>query len=119
MDTKEEELLTGVEETTTSEPFNVEKYSKIGLQFTSAEITSGNGVFTVEGTINGKDWVALNTLVDNVTNTNSEDLTRVDSKTLSSNSSVLVWLIEPALKAIRVKVTYTTDGEYSAYVITQ
>lgn len=116
--TKEATLLNGVEEDTTSSAFSIDGYDKIGLQFKAASITSGNGVFTVEGTINGTDWVALNVLVDNVTNTNAQDLTRVAAKTLSSNSTVLVWLDSvAALKAIRVAVDVTTDGAYTANII--
>ena len=103
---------------TTSEPLSVENFESIGLQFLAAGITSGNGVFTVEGTIDGTNWVALNMLIDNVTNTNAQTLTRVASKTLSSATSVLVWLEKIiALKAIRVKCARTTDGTYSAFAI--
>lgn len=111
-------LLSAVVADTTSVPFNVHNFKNIGLQFLAASITSGNGVFTVEGTIDGTNWVALNMLVDNVTNTNAQTLTRVASKTLNSNTSVIVWLEDiVALKAIRVKVDRTTDGAYSAFVI--
>jgi hypothetical protein len=113
----EKQILSGVEATTTSSPFSVEQYSRIGLHLSSKEVDSGNGVFTVEGTIDGTNWVALNTLVDNVTNTNAQNLTRVASKTLSTNTSVLVYLLESVVKAIRVTVTVTTDGEYSCSVI--
>ena len=114
---EEQTLLDGVVATTTSSPFNVEAFKRVGLQFLAADISSGNGVFTVEGTIDGTNWVALNMLLDNVTNTNSQQLTRVASKTLNSNTSVLVWLESLGLKAIRVKVTRTTDGTYSAFAI--
>lgn len=111
-------LLNAVVVTTTSVPFNIEGFKRVGLQFLAASITSGNGVFTVEGTIDGTNWVALNILIDNVTNSNVETLTHVASKTLSSNTSVLVWLDNfLGLKAIRVKATRTTDGTYSAFVI--
>ena len=115
---REEILLNAVVATTTSNPFNIEGLKRVGLQFLAASITSGNGVFTVDGTIDGINWVALNMLIDNVTNTNVQNPTRVASKTLSSNSSVLVWLDNfLGLKAIRVKVTRTTDGAYSAFAI--
>jgi len=114
----EQTLLNAVTSTTTSSPANIEPYKRIGLQFLASGISAGNGAFTVEGTIDGTNWVALNTLIDNVTNTNAQTLTRVASKTLSSNSSVLVWLDNLlGLKAIRAKVTVTTDGSYSAFVI--
>jgi hypothetical protein len=113
----EQHLLSAVTATTTSSAFSVERFSRIGLQLTAAGITAGNGVFTVEGTIDGTNWVALSTIIDNVTNTNAQNYTRVSSKTLSSDGSALVWLLDLQLKAIRVTVTYTTDGAYSAHVI--
>lgn len=112
----EQTLLSAVVATTTSAPFNVEGFKRIGLQLLAASITSGNGVFTVEGTINGTNWVALNVLIDNVTNTNAQTLTRKASHTLSANGSALLFLDElVGLKAIRVVVTRTTDGSYSAF----
>ena len=117
-DFKEETLLDGVIETTTSDPVNVELAKHIGLQFLCADRESGNGVFTVEATIDGTNWVALSTLIDNVANANSEQLTRVASKTLSADGSVLVFLENiMSVKALRVKVTVTTDGTYSAFLI--
>lgn len=110
--------LNAVTVDTNGDPVNVESFKNIGIQLVAASITAGNGVFTVEGTIDGVNWVALSVLVDNVTNTISQNLTRLASKTLSSNTSVLVWLENIfALKAIRVVVNVTTDGAYSAYVI--
>jgi len=114
----EQTLLNGVAATTTSSPISIGGFNHIGLQFLASAISAGNGVFTVEGTIDGTNWVALNVLVDNVTNTNAQTLIRVASKTLSSNTSVLVWLeVTATLKALRVKVTRTTDGTYSAFAI--
>ena len=114
---KEKTLLDGVEATTTSAGFNVEGMKRIGLQFL-ADITSGNGVFTVLGSIDGTNFVALSLLIDNTANTNGEQLTRVASKTLNSDTSVLVFLDNLVrLKAIKVKVTRTTDGTYSAFLI--
>jgi hypothetical protein len=116
--TQEEVLLNGVTADTTSKPLNVEGYKRVGFQFKAAAITSGNGVFTVEGTINGVDFVTLANLINNVANTNAQTITRVASVTLSSNTTAFVWL-DPhvALKAVRVKVDMTTDGAYSASAI--
>lgn len=110
--------LNAVSATTTGKPVNVDGFKRIGIQLLAAAITSGNGVFTVEGSIDGLNWVALNVLIDNVTNTNAQNLTRVASKTLSSNSSALLWLDNlTGLLQLRVKVAFTTDGQYSAFVI--
>lgn len=117
MDTAEQVLLSAVTVDTTSSAFNVEEFKNVGLQFTSTGISVGNGVFTVQGTIDGTNFVALNTLIDNVTNTNGQNLTRVASKTLNTNTSVLVNLDVSGLKAIRVAIDVTTDGTYSAHAI--
>lgn len=109
-------LLNAVRVTTTSEVFDVSRFTKVGLQVSGKLITSGNGVFTVTGTIDGVNFVGINTLVDNVTNTNVQQFTRVSSKTISANGSALLWIDAP-VTAIKVTVTQTTDGEYSASVI--
>ena len=114
----EKTSLSAVTVDTNGAEVNIEKMKRIGIQLLAADISSGNGVFTVEGTIDGTNWVALNMLIDNVTNTNANNPTRVSSKTLSSNTSVLIWLDNfLGLKAIRVVVDVTTDGEYSAFVL--
>ena len=122
---KEQTLLDQVTATTTSAPMNVEGYRHIGLQFVRANHSAGSTAFTVEGTIDGTNWVALNVLLKNIVadagaGTAGEDIgnTRVASVTLSANGSEIVW-IEPifALKAIRAIATETTDGTHSVYAI--
>lgn len=107
-------LLSAVTVTTTSAGENVEHFENLTLQFIATGISSGNGVFTVDVSNNGSDWIAFNMLIDNVTNTNGQTLTRVASKTLSSNANVVVALDGFSWKCIRVKCTVTTDGSYTA-----
>lgn len=115
--TQERTLLDAVTADTTSAALSVEGYSKVGFQFKAAAISAGNGVFTVEGTINGVDFVTL-PLITVAANTNAQTLIRVLSVTLSSNTTALVWLdTHMALKAVRAKVDMTTDGAYSAQAI--
>lgn len=83
------------------------------LQFVASGITSGNGVFTVEVSNDGVNWVAYNKLTTNVTNTNGQTDTRVASVTLSSNTSSVVSLPEN-FAFYRVKVVASVDGTYSA-----
>lgn len=83
------------------------------LQFVASAITSGNGVFTVEVSNDGVNWVAYNKLTTNVTNTNAQTDTRVASVTLSSNTSSVVSLPEN-FAFYRVKVVVSVDGTYSA-----
>lgn len=114
----EKTLLNAVTATTTSDPVNVEGLRRIGFQFKRANHSSGSSAFTVEGTINGTDWTALNLIVSNVTNTNAQTRTRVATVTLSSNTTALAFLEDlVVLKAIRVTATETTDGTHSAWMI--
>jgi len=114
----EEKSLDAVVVDTDGDAVNIEGYKRVGVQLICADHSAGNGVFTIEGTIDGTNWVALNMIIDNLTNTNVQNLTRIASKTLSANGSALVWLDELlALKAIRVVVDVTTDGTYSAIVL--
>lgn len=111
-------LLNAVTATTTSEPLNVEKFKRIGFQFTRADHSAGSSKFEVQGTIDGTNWVTIVTLISNVANDNSETITRVADVTLSSNTSAIAWLDNfVGLVAVRVKVTETTDGTHSASAI--
>lgn len=98
---------------TTSAVENVQNLDNITLQFVATGISSGNGVMTVLVSNDGTNFVAYNMLIDNVTNTNGQQLTRVASKTLSSNTSVVVALDNFSWNMIKVTVTFTTDGSYS------
>jgi hypothetical protein len=114
--TRKEVLLNAVTATTTSRGVGVDNAGRLSLLLKASGITSGNGVFTVEVT-NDPDlgWVTYNRLTSNVTNTNAQTDTRVGSVTLSSNSTAIVFFPPGDTFAhIRVKVTVTTDGTYSA-----
>jgi len=114
----EEKSLDAVTVDTNGDAVNIEGYKRVGIQLQCASHVSGNGVFTFEGTIDGTNWVALNMIIDNVANATANNPTRVASKTLNTNTTILVWLDEfLALKAIRVVVDVTTDGAYSATVL--
>lgn len=108
-------FLDAVVATTTSDPFNIEGVIKISLQLIASAITSGNGVFLVEVSNDNVNWIQFNKMIDNVANTNAQNLTRVASATLSSNSNKVYTLNfqEDPYKYMRVKVTRTTDGTYS------
>ena len=92
---------------------------KTSLQLTAASVSSGNGVFTVDVSNDGTNWVAYNRLTTNVTNTNGQTDTRVASVTLSSSTSSVVTIPETDnFVFIRVRVVPTTDGAYTATVYT-
>lgn len=107
------QLLTGVLTTTTSLGMPIVTGMGASIQFVAASITSGNGVFTVDVSNDGVNWIAYNRLTTNVANTNAQFDTRVASVTLSSNTSAIVFIPDPVVY-FRVKVTVTTDGVYSA-----
>lgn len=88
---------------------------KLSLQLIASGISSGNGVFTVEVSNDGTNWVPYNRLVTNVTNTNAQTDTKVASITLNSNTSSIVFFPEgDAFQFIKVLLARTTDGSYSA-----
>jgi hypothetical protein len=108
--------LSAVTATTTSDAINVKYAKKIVLMLTCAAQSSGNGVFTVSGSVdNGTTYVALAILRDNVVGIN----TLVASKTLSANGTAIVALdLESgfAFDYLKVTATRTTDGTYSAKI---
>lgn len=107
-------MLDAVTADTTSDPVDVSMRKKFSLQFI-ADVTSGNGVFTVEISNDGTNWVQYNRLTTNVTNTNAQTDTRVASVTLNSDSSAFVFFpVGDHFRLLRVKVDETTDGAYTA-----
>lgn len=109
-------LLNAVTATTTSSAVPIENLGDITLQCSASAISTGNGAFTVEVSNDGVIWTAFNMLVDNVTNTNGQTLTRVSTKSVSANGSagsIVLCLEARGWKMIRVTVTRTTDGTYT------
>lgn len=110
-------LLNAVVATTTSEGVNVENLTHLSFQLIAASISAGNGAFAIQGSNDGTNWTAL-AVIDNLATANTEQLTRVTSKTVSSNIAVFVALedfMKP--KVIRVVLTRTTDGTYSCIMM--
>lgn len=96
---------------------DVSKRQLKSIQFTASGITSGNGVFGVEVSNDGTNWIVYNRLISNVTNTNAQTDTRVAAPTLSTNtSSIYFFPTSDLFRYMRVFVTRTTDGTYSATV---
>lgn len=113
--------LSAVTATATSEAIDVKYAEKITLLLTRANHSAGSSAFTVTGSVDGTTYVALNTLIDNVTNTNAQTLTRIATKTLSADGSALVALdLEQfGYSFIKVTVTEATDGTHSAVVLVE
>lgn len=109
-------LLDAVTATTTSDVFVLECAKRVTFQFTRADHSAGSSAFSLEVSIDGINYVAYNKLISNVTNTNAQNLTRVASVSLASNTSAVASmdLEHDHYKYARLTVTETTDGTHSA-----
>lgn len=120
-----EKALDAVTATTTSNNIFVGDAERVAILITRANHSAGSSAFTFAGGISSgavgeaPTTVALNTLIDNVTNTNAQTLTRVAGKTLSSNTSALLWLdLETTpVQYLNATVTETTDGTHSCWFL--
>ena len=106
-------LLSAVAATTTSEAINIENLQDITLHFLAASISSGNGVFTVNGSNDGINYLTSIAFLDAVATATGTFKT---SHTLSSNVSGAAYLRNCGFKMITVTVTRTTDGAYSCFL---
>jgi hypothetical protein len=87
------------------------------IQLKAENISSGNGVMTVEVSNDGESFVVYNRLTSNATNTNAQTDVRVASLTASTNASSIVTLpMTDKFAFMRAKIVTTTDGEYSVIV---
>lgn len=102
---------------TTSGVFDASAYENITVHFHATGISAGNGVLTVLGSNDGVNFVAVVFVDPTVTNTNAQNLTRIASLTLSSNTDKVA-VIENIMKFqfIKLTMTFTTDGTYSVFV---
>lgn len=108
--------LAAVTATTTSSVIFIEGANRVSFQFTRANHSAGSSAFAVAVSIDGVNFVTYNKLIDNVTNTNAQTLTRVASVSLASNTSKVysMDLQYDYYKYMTVTVTETTDGTHSA-----
>ena len=109
-------LLDAVTVTTTTDEFSLEGAKRVSFQFTRSNHGSGSSAFSVTVSLDGVNYVTYNKLIDNVTNTNAQTLTRVASVSLASNTSKVysMDLTQDYYKYAKVTVTETTDGTHSA-----
>lgn len=123
-------VLNGVTTTgaQTTNPVYVGEAVRIGVLVRVASHTSGNTVFSFKaGMEQGMSedtatptMTAFNMMIDNVTNTNAQNPTRVASKTVSANGDSLLW-VDPACQINWFEVDYntTTDGAASIFILLQ
>lgn len=116
--------LNAVTATTTSDKIFVGGAKRIALQFRRAAHGSGNNVFSVKASLDYETvtpiMTALNLWISNVTNANTENLTRVNAVTLSANGDAMLFL-DPSVIVnwIEITSTETTDGTASAWVLAE
>jgi len=100
---------------TAASPYDVSKRGLRSIQFTCSNHTSGNGVFGVEVSNDGVNWVVYNRLIPNLTGTNAQTNAGVAAPTLSTNTSAIYFFpVSDYFRMIRVFVAVTTDGTYTA-----
>ena len=107
--------------TETSQPINIEDATSITLVFKRSDHSSGSTAFTVTVSVDGTNFIAYNKLIDNVTNSNAQQLTRVASSSLASNTTKFYTmdLSCDTFKEIKVTATQTTDGTHDAWLCIQ
>lgn len=117
--------LDGVTATTVSKKFYVGDAKKVAILLRRADHSSGSTAFSIKASLDEVGTVtptmtALNLFIDNVTNANTEQLTRVNAKTLSANGDAFLFL-DPAVQVnwLEITATETTDGTHSAWIILQ
>jgi acyl-CoA synthetase (AMP-forming)/AMP-acid ligase II len=115
--------LNAVTATTTSNQIPISSFKRVAILYRRANHSAGSTAFTVtagfaEDAGTDPTMTAYNMLIDNLTNTNAQMPTRINSKTLSADGDAMVWM-DPACPAthIAITATETTDGTHSAFVI--
>jgi len=102
---------------TAATPYDVSQRGFLSIQFTCANHTSGNGVFGVEVSNDGVNWVVYNRLIPNLAGTNAQTNAYVAGPTLSSNTSAIYFTSSSDyFRFIRVFCAVTTDGTYTATI---
>jgi hypothetical protein len=106
-------LFKDKEATFTSGWVDVSFMSRLTLQVAGSSISGGNGKFEVEVSNDGGTTVTtLKRLISNVTAG-----TVVDSLTISANGNDILFLpTDVVVSLMRVKVTRTTNGKYTASI---
>lgn len=92
---------------------------------TTGQGNSGSTSFSVEvsrtNSTSDADWIDYNKLIDNVTNANSQNLTRVGSASLSGTSTKIysMDLEHDNINFVRCIAVETTDGEHTCRLETE
>lgn len=102
--------------TTTGTVLDVSMREQLSAVFTCANHSSGNGVFSIDASDDGTNWVTGIAFVDA---TATASTTYVTSKTLNSNTSAAIYLPLFPFRFVRIVLVVTTDGTYTATAAAQ
>ena len=113
--------INGATATTTSKEINIENAKKVSFVFKRADHSAGKTVFTVTVSADDSNYITYNKLIDNVANTNSQQLTRVGSYDTGAANATKTYTMSPedTFAYVKVTATETTDGTHDAWVIIQ
>ena len=118
--------LDAVTDTTVSNKFYVGGAKRIALLFRRAANAGGTSTFSVKASLDPADTVtptmtALNLWIDNVTNANTLNLTRVNGAAIAASNADYFLFLDPAciVNWLEITVTETADGTHSAWIIVE
>ena len=79
---------------------------------------AGSSEFSVEVSADGTNWVLYNRLIDNLVNSNSQTLTRLQLAVVPAGTSTAFYSMDPfdTFYAVRCIVEETTDGAHTCEV---
>lgn len=111
---------------------NIANADKVTMYFQRGDTTgtgnTGTSTFSVQVSQDNSNWITLNMLIDNVTNSNSQTLTRVGSSILSASANYgtatatkaySLDLTSGVYKYLRCIVVEGTDGEHTCKALIQ
>ena len=111
-------VLDAVTATTTAQAVNIEGAKKVVLMCKRADHSAGSSAFTATVSVDGTNYADYKKWISNANNTNAQDLTRVTTLTLSGDGvDFLTMDPDDGFKDVRVRVTETTDGTHSAWLL--
>ena len=117
--------LNGVTATTTSDKIFVGGAKRVGVLLRRANNAGGTSAFTIKGSMDYETvtpiMTALNMWIDNVTNTNGQDVTRVNGTSIvNADGDKFLWLDKNCIiNWLEITVTETSDGTHSAWVLAE
>lgn len=93
--------IDGVDDDTTSSSIKINGAKKVAIVFTQDNTNSSEEAdLTIDVSIDDSTFVDYNMLIENSSDTNSENLTRVSSKTLNGDESTILFMEPKTLGAI-------------------